>query len=118
MGVKRIVPNFELFDPKVAKSFYEDIFGLRLVMDQGWIATFAADASAQPQVSLANEGGSGTPVPDASIEVDNVDETYRKARAAGCEIVYELCDEPWGVRRFYVRDPAGRILNVLAHKGG
>ncbi len=29
--------------------------------------------------------------------------------------VYELTDEPWGVRRFFVEDPGGTIVNVLAH---
>lgn len=24
-------------------------------------------------------------------------------------------DEPWAVRRFYVRDPFGKLINVLAH---
>ena len=33
----------------------------------------------------------------------------------GHEIAYELTDEPWGVRRFYVRDPVGKLLNVLSH---
>lgn len=33
----------------------------------------------------------------------------------GLRIVYPLTDEPWGVRRFFVEDPDGRIINVLAH---
>ena len=24
-------------------------------------------------------------------------------------------DEPWGVRRFYARDPFGRLINILSH---
>jgi hypothetical protein len=38
-------------------------------MDHGWILTFAADASAAPQISVATQGGSRTLVPDLSIEV-------------------------------------------------
>jgi hypothetical protein len=33
----------------------------------------------------------------------------------GMRIVYPLTDEPWGVRRFFVEDPDGHIVNVLAH---
>ena len=77
-------------------------------MDMGWIMTFASDTAAAPQISVATEGGSGTPVPDLSIEVDDGDEIYERARAAGFEITYGIADEPWGVRRFYVRDPFGR----------
>src|SRR5829696_8159458 len=45
--------------------------------------------------------------PDVSIEVDDVDEVYERARAAGAEVVYALTDEEWGLRRFFVRDPNG-----------
>ncbi|MCY1367608.1 hypothetical protein D9M69_545510 [compost metagenome] len=67
------------------------------------------------QVSFASEGGSGTPVPDLSIEVDDVDTALARMRAAGFSIEYGPVDEPWGVRRFYVRDPFGKLVNVLAH---
>jgi hypothetical protein len=30
-------------------------------------------------------------------------------------VVYPLRDEPWGVRRFFARDPEGTIINVIAH---
>ena len=64
---------------------------------------------------MAREGGSGTPVPDLSVEVDNLDEIYERARSEGFEIVYPLSDEPWGVRRFHVRDPLGKVINILSH---
>lgn len=115
MTVRRIVPNLALSNPAEAKAFYENLLGLKVVMDHGWIVTFASDAATTPQISVASEGGSGTPVPDISIEVDDVDGVYDRARQAGYEILYELCDEDWGVRRFYIRDPAGRVLNILAH---
>ncbi|WP_230374100.1 VOC family protein [Pontivivens ytuae] len=81
----------------------------------GWIATFAAPADARPQISVATEGGSGTPVPDLSIEVDDLDATLARFEAAGHTPEYGPVEEPWGVRRFYVRDPFGRLLNILAH---
>jgi catechol 2,3-dioxygenase-like lactoylglutathione lyase family enzyme len=116
MAVKRIVPNLAAADPGSARVFYETALGLKVVMDHGWILTFAAETSAMPQLSVASEGGSGTPVPDISIEVDDVDSIYQRVRAAGFEIVYEIVDEPWGVRRFYVRDPFGKIVNILSHR--
>lgn len=118
MTVRRIVANFAAADPNAARAFYEQLFDLEVAMDLGWIITFASEASAVPQFSIASEGGSGTAVPDLSIEVEDVDEVYRRAQAMTAEIVYGIVDEPWGVRRFYVRDPLGRILNVLAHSGG
>ncbi|WP_025898922.1 VOC family protein [Sneathiella glossodoripedis] len=116
MTVKRIVPNFKMPDPQRARDFYEKVLGLEVVMDLNWILTFACSETSKPQISIAAEGGNGTDVPDVSIEVTNVDETYEKARKFGAEIVYDICDEEWGVRRFYVKDPTGKILNIISHK--
>lgn len=117
MTVRRIVANLAAADPARARTFYEQLLDLEVVMDHGWIVTLASDAPAAPQLSIASEGGSGTPVPDPSIEVDDVDEIFRRALAANLEIVYGITDEPWGVRRFYLRDPLGRLLNILSHAG-
>jgi uncharacterized glyoxalase superfamily protein PhnB len=50
-----------------------------------------------------------------SIEVDDVDAIHADAVRRGLEIVYPLTDEPWGVRRFFVRDPDGTVINVASH---
>ena len=80
MQVRRIVPNLATDDVERATAFYRDLLGLTVVMDHGWIATFAApDAMAAPQLSVASEGGSGMPVPDISIEVDDLDEAMAQS---------------------------------------
>jgi catechol 2,3-dioxygenase-like lactoylglutathione lyase family enzyme len=113
--VKRIVPNIAAAEISKARAFYADFLGLELAMDLGWIATYAASVSMTPQISVLSEGGSGTPVPDLSVEVDDLDEALRRARALGLTIEYGPNSEPWGVRRFYVRDPFGRLVNILVH---
>lgn len=115
MTVKRIVTNIAAPDPARAEAFYGKLLDLRIVMDHGWIVTFAADAQASPQISIASEGGWGAPVPDISVEVDDAAQVYRRAVAMGLVIEYELTDEPWGVRRFFLRDPFGRLVNILSH---
>ena len=116
MAVRRIVANIATDRLDAAKAFYGDALGMKIVMDLGWIRTFAADGSVAPQISVATEGGSGTQVPDLSIEVDHVSEVHRRMRVAGFEIEYGPVTEPWGVTRFYVRDPFGRLVNILAHE--
>ena len=115
MQVKRIVANFEALDPGRARAFYQDVLGLELLMDHGWIQTFGSPTEMTIQVSFAAEGGSGTLVPDLSIEVDDVDVALERMRTAGFSIEYGPADEPWGVRRFFVRDPFGKLVNILAH---
>jgi catechol 2,3-dioxygenase-like lactoylglutathione lyase family enzyme len=116
MKVRRIVANIETKDVAAAKRFYQDVLGLDLLMDMGWIATYGSDEKMSVQVSFMEQGGSGTPVPDISIEVDDVEGALTRMKEAGFGIEYGPADEAWGVRRFYVRDPFGRLVNILAHK--
>jgi uncharacterized glyoxalase superfamily protein PhnB len=67
------------------------------------------------QRSLLRRDASAAVQPDVSIEVDDVDAAHAAAQRLGCEIVHPLTDEPWGVRRFFVRDPNDKVLNVLSH---
>jgi catechol 2,3-dioxygenase-like lactoylglutathione lyase family enzyme len=115
MQVKRIVANIASSDIAAAKRFYRDVLGLDVLMDHGWIMTYGSDETARTQISFMSEGGSGTPVPDLSIEVDYVDEAFERMQAAGFAIEYGPVDEPWGVRRFFVRDPFGKLVNIVAH---
>ena len=115
MIVKRIVTNIAADPIDEVRQFYVDLFDLAIVMDLGWIATLASSETTSAQISIAKEGGSGTVVPDISIEVDDVDAVYQQAQKHDLKIEYELTDEPWGVRRFYLRDPAGKLLNILYH---
>lgn len=115
MQVKRIVANIAADNLAEARRFYADILGLDVLMDHGWIVTFGNPQAAAVQVNFASEGGSGTPVPDLSIEVDDLDDVLARVHRAGVAVEYGPADEPWGVRRFYVRDPFGKLINILTH---
>ncbi|BCA55093.1 glyoxalase [Nitrospira sp. KM1] len=115
MRVKRVVANIAVKRIAAAKRFYHGVLGLDLLMDLGWIATYGSETKMSVQVSFLSQGGSGTEIPDISIEVDEVDEAYRRMKKAKFKIEYDITNEPWGVRRFYVRDPFGRLVNILSH---
>jgi predicted enzyme related to lactoylglutathione lyase len=115
MAVRRIVANLRAADPGAGADFYEGVLGLEVAMDLGWIVTYAAPGTPAAQVSLMREDASAPVRPDISVEVDDVDAAHAAAARGGYEIVHPLTDEPWGVRRFFVRDPAGAVVNVLSH---
>lgn len=115
MRVKRIVTNINTQNISAAKSFYQGMLELDLLMDYGWIETYGLPGKENIQISVASQGGSNTPTPDLSIEVDDVDAMFERMKSAGYTIEYGPVDEPWGVRRFYVRDPFGKLINILAH---
>jgi catechol 2,3-dioxygenase-like lactoylglutathione lyase family enzyme len=114
--VKRIVANIKTDHLADADRFYKDILGLEILMDHGWIKTFGNQEEAQVQVSFATQGGNDTEVPLLSMEVDHVDELYEKMKQAGFEITYGITNEDWGVRRFFVKDPFGNLINILSHQ--
>ncbi len=116
MAVKRVVANIASAEPAQAAAFYGGVLGMDIVMDHGWIVTYGGQGAALAQLSVASGGGSGAPVPDLSIEVDDLDEVLERLRQADIALEYGPTEEPWGVRRFFVRDPFGRLLNILAHR--
>ncbi|MDF2720971.1 MAG: Glyoxalase/bleomycin resistance protein/dioxygenase [Paenibacillus sp.] len=115
MKVKRIVANVNAKDIADAERFYHDVLGLELLMDHKWIRTYGSNEEMSIQISFASQGGSDTVTPDLSIEVDDVDTAFEQMKSAGFSIEYGLVNEPWGVRRFYVRDPFGKLVNILTH---
>lgn len=74
-----------------------------------------SDQSHTSQLGVASEGGSGTPAPNLSIEVDNIEEVYIAMQKNGFKITYQMVKEPWGTRRVYVEDPFGKLINALEH---
>ena len=60
-------------------------------------------------------GGDATAPEDSvlSVDVDDVDAAYALAQRLGYEIVHPLTDEAWGVRRFFIRDPHGNVINIV-----
>jgi catechol 2,3-dioxygenase-like lactoylglutathione lyase family enzyme len=115
MAVKRIVPDLPTTDIAASRAFYTGVLGLEVAMDLGWIATLVAPGNTAVQLSVMLADASAPVQPDVSIEVDDVDAAHDAARRLGYEIVHPLTDEPWGVRRFFVREPSGAVVNVLAH---
>src|SRR5215475_16099591 len=94
MKVKRIVANVETQTPASAKRFYQDVLGLELLMDLDWIATYGSRQKMTVQISFLSEGGSDTPTPDLSIEVDDLDAVLESMQTAGFPIEYGPADEP------------------------
>lgn len=115
MTVKRITANLNAPSIPELRTFYEELFGLTLQIDLGWILTLGAEASAPAQVSLATTGGEGTPVPELSIEVDDAEVYAEKTRALGYDILYGPEIESRGIRRFMLHDPANNLVNVFSH---
>jgi predicted enzyme related to lactoylglutathione lyase len=113
MAVTRIVANLTAPDPIGLARFYAQVFELDLPHEMGWIAFLANDSAQKIELHTASQGGSGTELPVISIGVDDLDAAEAAVRAAGADVVYGPVLEEWGLRRFFFRDPAGNLVNVV-----
>lgn len=116
MTIRRTVPNIRSDQPEQSRAFYEGFLGLDVAMDMGWIVTFTSPDNPTAQINVIRREDSDAPHPDISVEVNDVDEVHSRAVERGVEIVYPLTDEDWGVRRFFVLDPNGAVVNILSHR--
>jgi len=115
MNIGRVVPDIRSKQMDESRAFYVDFLGFNVGMDMGFITTFVSPSNPTSQISVLLDEGSSALLPNVSIEVEDVDKVYSDATERGLEIPYPLTDEPWGVRRFFVVDPSGTVLNIMSH---
>ena len=117
MTIRRVVPDLLSPDMDASRTFYRDFLGFEVVMDLGWIVTYASPTNPTAQISVSpGDALDGHQMrPYLSIEVEDVDAVHAAAVARGYEVVHPLTNEPWGVRRFFVVEPGGLVLNILGH---
>jgi catechol 2,3-dioxygenase-like lactoylglutathione lyase family enzyme len=116
MTIKRVVPDIRCDDFAASRDFYVGVLGFEVGMDMDWVLTFVSPGNPAAQVTLISKDASAPVDPQMSVEVEDVDAVHAEALRRGVEIVHPLTDEPWGVRRFFVRDPNGIVVNVLSHR--
>ena len=118
MNVRRIVPDIRAKQLETSRQFYVDVLGLEVAMDMGSIVTLRSSTNPTAQITLMRDDESSAILPEMSVEVADVDDVHSRAISRGCRVVYPLTNEPWGVRRFFVIDPGGTVINVMCHTAG
>ncbi|QEM82638.1 VOC family protein [Halomonas binhaiensis] len=97
-------------DPEAALAFYRDTLGFEVrndvaYGDMRWITVGAVD---QPGTSIVLAPWPGTPL----FATKDLDGTFERLQASDADIVQEPMEQPYGVRDFAVRDPAGNLLRI------
>jgi uncharacterized glyoxalase superfamily protein PhnB len=119
-------------DPEASLVFYRDLLGFEVRNDVGkgamrWITVGPVG---RPDTSIVLT----PPAPDPSISDEerrviaelmakggfamvilatkDLDGAFERLQAGDAEVVQEPTDQPWGVRDFAVRDPAGTMVRV------
>jgi catechol 2,3-dioxygenase-like lactoylglutathione lyase family enzyme len=115
MAVRRIIPYHESADPDATRAFYTHV----LELEEGSFGGGYFGFGSGPMQVVFGPPDLDPPLPDMGVDVGSweaVDAAHARAVEAGHEIVYGPVEEPWGVRRFFVRDPHGVVISVLAHE--
>ncbi|CAM2010326.1 VOC family protein [Acanthopleuribacter pedis] len=107
---------------EASRDFYAKHFGFKVVFQNEWYIHMVSDTDArfqiafmkpnhptQPPVFQPGFAGKGLFI---TLEVKDVKALYKKIKAAGVTISYELADEAWGERHFAIVDPNGVALNI------
>ena len=117
--IRRVMPNLPARDLEASRRFYTEFLGLAVAMDEpGFLMLFSPSHPTSELTVSADEQREWDPNTgrtQMAIEVADVDASYEEARSRGLPIVYPLTDEPWGIRRFFVEDPDGTVINVHSH---
>lgn len=115
MSIRRVVPDIESAQVDASRDFYVGVLGFEVAMDLGFVMTLASPTNPTAQITLMRSDGTARVMPQITVEVADVDRVHAEAVRRRAEVVYPLTDESWGVRRFFVRDPNGVVLNVMNH---
>ncbi|MEE1760102.1 VOC family protein [Streptomyces sp. SP18BB07] len=119
-------------DPDASLAFYRDVLGFEVRNDGGYdgMRWITVGPVGQPDTSIVLE----PPAVDPSVDEDerrmivemmakgtyarvllataDLDGTFERLEAGGAEIVQEPMKQPYGVRDFAVRDPAGNLIRL------
>jgi catechol 2,3-dioxygenase-like lactoylglutathione lyase family enzyme len=116
LRVTGIVANLPVADIAAARDFYTDYLGLSVEgFNLGWVANYRSPRD-HAVIQLVTRDATAPDDSVISVHVGSgVDEAYAEAKRRGYEIVYPLTEEPWGVRRFFVRAPDGNLINMVNH---
>ena len=118
-NIRRAIPNLIVEDTEAAKSFFNGFLGFEIAMDEAGFVMYRSPSNATAQITTAdlNVEGQDRGIKDANVSVEVEDATAMHALAVeqGLDVVYPLTDEPWGVRRFFVKAPGGHVINVAQH---
>jgi uncharacterized glyoxalase superfamily protein PhnB len=119
-------------DPQASLAFYRDALGFEVRNDVGYgdLHWITVGPVGQPGVSIVlYPPGADPGITDderrtitemmakgtygiITLATGDLDATFAQLQATGAEIVQEPTEQPYGIRDFALRDPAGNLIRV------
>lgn len=100
------------------RDFWARHLGFSVVFENDWFIYMQADGASIAFMSPGHPSWPPGPEPYAAgtsfeLEVADASAALAEVQASGAEPDYPLTDEPFGQRRFSLRDPSGLWINVV-----
>ena len=115
-------PLITAHDMVAQRDFYVRHFGAEVVFQATWCVYMTLPiGDGRTLAFMTPDHPSSPPGPEPfdgkgmilTLQVEDAAAAFAALSAGGAEITYPLADEPWGQRRFMVRDPAGVLIDVV-----
>lgn len=120
-------------DPEASLAFYRDVLGFEVrnhveYGGQHWITVGPADQPGTSIVLTPPAAGPGITEDERrtiaemmakgtyagiNLATSDLDGTFERLQGGDVEIVQEPTSQPWGVRDFALRDPAGTMIRIV-----
>lgn len=107
---------------KVAcRDFWQQHFGLDVLFDSDWFVLLGNEQQGSVVAFMSPDHPSAPPGPETfgglglclEIEVEDAHQALADFQASDGRVEYPLSDEPFGQRRFGLRDPSGLWVDVV-----
>lgn len=125
LGLLDVYPVVVLPAAKLAatRDFYVQRLGLNPVFESTWFVALGrgGGGGSLALALMAHDHPSSFPGTETldgrgmfvTLQVADASQALLALRAAGVEPAYPLTEEPWGQRRFSLRDPVGTVVDVV-----
>ena len=103
------------------RAFWTGPLGFSVVFEASWILVVASADGGRMVAFMSPDHPSTPPHRERfsgeglllTLEVDDVDAEHARLAGLGVTVAHGPQDEPWGQRRFLLRDPAGVWVDVV-----
>ena len=104
-----------------SRDFYARL-GFEVVFEASWFVYLTVSGDSSSGIAfMSPDHPSRPPGPESfsgdgillTLQVEDSAGEHERLRGAGIELDHPLTDEPWGQRRFGLRDPAGVWVDVV-----
>ncbi len=118
----RILTNICSTDLIRSRDFYVSLLGLEVKYDSDWYLQLCVADNPEIEYGIIQRDHELVPerfqqAPTGmyvTFVVDDVDDTYQRARELDCPIIQEPCNEFYGQRRFLLTDPDGCLIDICS----